>query len=92
MTDAIKEVAVERAGAHATHATLDLLAVEEPLEIRISWDEAGEPRLTTVAVTMRTPASDIALMNGYVCSRMLALRCARSDDSVSSLLRESASI
>src|SRR2546423_409435 len=65
MTDAIKEVAVERAGALATHATLDLLAVEEPLEIRISWDEAGEPRLTTVAVTMRTPDNDAELAAGF---------------------------
>ena len=74
MTDAIKEVAVERAGAHATHATLDLLAVEEPLEIRISWDEAGEPRLTTVAVTMRTPDNDAELAAGFLFTEGIVRR------------------
>src|SRR2546423_2417253 len=74
MTDAIKEVAVERAGAHATHATLDLLAVEEPLEIRISWDEAGEARLTTVAVTMRTPDNDAELAAGFLLTEGMVRR------------------
>jgi len=74
MTDAIKEVAVERAGAHATHAMLDVLAVEQPLEIRVSWDEDDEPRLATVAVTMRTPDNDCELAAGFLFTEGIVRR------------------
>jgi len=74
MTDAIKEVAVERAGAHATHTMLDVLAVEQPLEIRVSWDEDDEPRLATVAVTMRTPDNDCELAAGFLFTEGIVRR------------------
>ena len=74
MTDAIKEVAVERAGAHATHAMLDVLAVEQPLEIRVSWADEGGPRLATVAVTMRTPDNDCELAAGFLFTEGIVRR------------------
>jgi FdhD protein len=53
-------------------ATEDLVAVEEPLEIRI----AGEP----VAVTMRTPGHDEELALGFALSEGLRPRGARPPD------------
>ena len=57
-------VEIERNGTNGS--ATDMLAVEEPLEIRLQWDEAGEPRLTTVAVTMRTPGEDGELAAGFL--------------------------
>jgi FdhD protein len=48
---------IQRIDGADTRATIDTLAAEEPLEIRIG----GEP----VAVTMRTPGSDFELAAGF---------------------------
>lgn len=50
----------EGAAAPAAEARADLLAVEEPLEIRVD----GEP----LAVTMRTPGDDIDLAAGFLAA------------------------
>lgn len=45
----------------------DFIAVEEPLEIRLTyWDDAGEEMNHTIAVTMRTPGHDIDLALGFL--------------------------
>jgi FdhD protein len=54
---------VERVGLTGRSATSDLVAVEEPLEIRVSRE--GELPVT-VAVTMRTPGDDGDLAIGYL--------------------------
>lgn len=45
-------------------AASDLLAVEEPLEIRLLYTAVREPK--TIAVTMRTPGQDEALAAGFL--------------------------
>ena len=50
------EVEVERMGEARSRRERDLLAVEEPLEIRLHHIRHGQPARTTVSVTMRTPA------------------------------------
>lgn len=45
----------------------DHVAVEEPLEIRVSWVQAdGRRRTDAVAVTMRTPGDDFDLVAGFL--------------------------
>lgn len=44
----------------------DLLAVEEPLEIRVSWVHEGRRRVEPLAVTMRTPGEDFELVAGFL--------------------------
>lgn len=44
----------------------DLLAVEEPLEIRIGYGKDSERRQERIAVTMRTPGNDFELAMGFL--------------------------
>lgn len=44
----------------------DLVAVEDPLEIRIASRCDGEPITRTVALTLRTPGDDLELAVGYL--------------------------
>lgn len=53
-----------RAGEESSHR--DTLALEEPLEIRISWVQDGTRRVEPVAVTMRTPGNDFELVAGFL--------------------------
>jgi FdhD protein len=46
------------------HSRRDVVAVEEPLEIRV--EVAGDPRLHPVSVTMRTPVDDFELAAGFL--------------------------
>jgi FdhD protein len=60
-------------GAEADRRTRDdLLAVEEPLEIRIARaGDAADEAATRVAVTMRTPGADFELAAGFLYSEGL---------------------
>ena len=49
----------------------DVLAVEEPLEIRVAWEAAGEPRQKNISVTMRTPGDDFDLAAGFLLTEGL---------------------
>lgn len=44
----------------------DLLAVEEPLEVRVVVEESGRRRRHPIAVTMRTPGQDFELAAGFL--------------------------
>lgn len=52
-----------------SHAKRDVVAVEEPLEIRVEL--AGDRRLHAVSVTMRTPVDDFELAAGFLYSEGL---------------------
>src|SRR5690349_21489839 len=64
------EVDVERVGAPGAEggraAARDLLAVEEPLEIRLHAEVNGEKVRRPISVTMRTPGDDTDLVAGFV--------------------------
>ena len=52
-------------GLHA-EPTLDMLAAEEPLELRMSTGIAGTKQTRAIAVTMRTPGHDNELAAGFL--------------------------
>ena len=61
-----KTTRVQRYREGSSRSQKDALAVEEPLEIRVSWLEQGERRVEAVAVTMRTPGHDFDLVAGFL--------------------------
>jgi len=44
----------------------DQVAVEEPLEIRLGFEQAGDRRTESVSITMRTPGHDAELATGFL--------------------------
>jgi FdhD protein len=62
----VAEVRVCRVDAAGRSDCADLLAVEEPLEIRLGCTIAGRREHRTVSVTMRTPGSDGELAVGFL--------------------------
>jgi FdhD protein len=59
-------VEVHRMRAGDRERGRDLLAVEEPLEIRISYLIDGRRRVDSLCVTMRTPGHDLDLAAGFL--------------------------
>jgi FdhD protein len=49
-----------------TYHHSDLVATEEPLEIRIGFNLDGERKQKSISVTMRTPGSDYELATGFL--------------------------
>jgi FdhD protein len=67
----IASVAMTRVTQQASTDDIDVLAVEEPLEIRVAWEAGGEAREKNIAVTMRTPGDDADLASGFLFTEAL---------------------
>jgi len=63
---ATRTTRVTRHGDTEPTSRRDTLAVEEPLEIRLSWVHEGTRRIEPLAVTMRTPGNDFELVAGFL--------------------------
>jgi FdhD protein len=59
-------VQVQRVTSAGLATLRDLLAVEEPLEVRLGYDLAGERAQRVLSVTMRTPGHDRDLAIGFL--------------------------
>ena len=77
----VQKVGVTRVDAESRDDGDDVVAVEEPLEIRAAWTSEGETRERTVAVTMRTPGDDFDLAAGFFFTEGL-IRSAEDIESV----------
>lgn len=61
------EIIVHRFAANNLVKTeTDMLAVEEPLEIRLGLTENGKPNHKAISITMRTPGDDFELAAGFL--------------------------
>src|SRR4051794_31862951 len=77
-TSRLDEALISRPPSHVGHHVTrlragswseddDVLAAEEPLEIRLVWqDESGATQRKNIAVTMRTPGDDFELAAGFL--------------------------
>jgi FdhD protein len=69
----------------------DLLAVEEPLEIRLGYTDTRRGRLhKSIAITMRTPGDDVALALGFLHAESIIrdiTQVSAIDDSGDNVLR-----
>ncbi|HKW46286.1 MAG TPA: formate dehydrogenase accessory sulfurtransferase FdhD [Gemmatimonadaceae bacterium] len=71
MSESVTQMDVQRADRDDIETTSDVLAVEEPLEIRVASD--GVPPIT-VSLTMRTPGDDAELAIGYLFTEGIVRR------------------
>ncbi|GAB2940771.1 formate dehydrogenase accessory sulfurtransferase FdhD [Hymenobacter coalescens] len=62
---------VHKVSGDARREASDVLAAEEPLEIRIGYGPAGQRTHRTLAVTMRTPGHDLELAAGFLLTEGL---------------------
>ena len=61
------ETIIQRVSArNQTETEIDLLAVEEPLEIRIGYWEDGKQTHKAISITMRSPGADPELAAGFL--------------------------
>lgn len=65
-SDKTTSVEITRVTSDAREAAADVVAIEEPLEIRVAWMIDGELREKNIAVTMRTPGEDFDLAIGFL--------------------------
>ena len=61
-----KRVIIQKVGDQGQTTTEDFLAVEEPLEIQLSFYKDGKQRRKTISITMRTPGNDFELAVGFL--------------------------
>jgi len=54
----------------------DLLAVEEPLEIRLGYEEDGVRVSSSISITMRTPGDDEELATGFLFTESIITKAA----------------
>lgn len=62
----VTAVTITRSAASGIKQIADLVAIEEPLEIIMAWQQDGSKMHKNISVTMRTPGYDAALAAGFL--------------------------
>jgi FdhD protein len=68
MAYSVAHVSVRKVKEGSHHTEPDLLAVEEPLEIRLGFGPQHQRQERSLSVTMRTPGHDLELAMGFLIS------------------------
>lgn len=66
MSLSVKPVEITKITSNGSKVSPDLMAVEEPLEIRIGFGGLGDRQQKSLSVTMRTPGHDFELATGFL--------------------------
>lgn len=66
MSLSVKPIEITKVSADGSKVAPDLMAVEEPLEIRIGYGALGSRQQKSLSVTMRTPGHDYELAVGFL--------------------------
>ena len=67
----ISRVSIQDVRREGVRNHQDVLAVEEPLEIRLAFEDAGQFKEQSISVTMRTPGDDFELAAGFLFSEFI---------------------
>src|SRR6187401_1467410 len=62
----VSPVKIKKIKNDSTSYADDLLAAEEPLEIRLGFGDANDRKQKNISVTMRTPGNDFELALGFL--------------------------
>ena len=62
----VKSVNIKKVSDSGVESKPDLLAIEEPLEIRIGFGSLNDRQQKSLSVTMRTPGHDFELASGFL--------------------------
>jgi FdhD protein len=63
---AMMQTAVEKVTGRTSRLVLDSLAIEEPLEIQLTYGPSDSRKTRSISVTMRTPGHDFDLAAGFL--------------------------
>lgn len=66
MNNSITAVQIDKYADNKILSTDDILAVEEPLEIKLVHGNSNNKQTTNVSITMRTPGNDLELAVGFL--------------------------
>lgn len=69
----IAEFEIIKIGDQRSDNTMDYLAVEEPLEIRLQYGKTGNRLTKNISITMRTPGNDAELATGFLFTEGIIL-------------------
>jgi FdhD protein len=64
--DPILQTSIEKVEGHSSRHILDSLAIEEPLEIQLTYGPPNSRQTRSISVTMRTPGNDFDLAAGFL--------------------------
>jgi len=64
--DSMLQTTVEKVAGQISHQVMDSLAIEEPLEIQLTYGPTNARQTRSISVTMRTPGNDFDLAAGFL--------------------------